>query len=179
MAHLRTPRWAVVLAAAAVAGGCGRGGETARAQHAAHERAQAGAGRAVSAAAAARAAEADLVSAVSAGNAPGPVSLRFRIQEPPRVGQPLRLELVLAQQPGLEITNMLLSLQPGEGLALESDRSFEFQAPATGATQRMLVTLRADQAGLLNLGATVLVNAGNDSVARSFSIPLIAVDPVL
>ena len=173
------PGWVVVLAAAALAGGCGRSAEKARAEHEAHSQAQAGAGSAASAAAAAKAAEADLVSAVSTGNSTTPVGLRFRIQEVPRVGQPLRLELVLAQQPGLEISNMLVSLQPSDGLALESDRNFEFHAPEPGAIQRMVIVLRAEQAGLLNLGATVLVNSGNDSLARNFSIPLIAVAPAL
>ena len=174
MAHTKMPRWVMVLAAAALGCGCGGNADKARAQHAAHSQAQAGAGTAAGAAAAARAAEADLVSAVSAGNSTTPVGLKFRIQELPRVGQPLRMELVLTQQPGLEIGNMLVSLQPGDGLTLESDRSFEYLAPAPGATQRMLVTVRAQQAGLLSLGATVLVNSGNDSLARNFSIPLIA-----
>jgi hypothetical protein len=123
---------------------------------------------------AAAAGEADLVSAVSPAGSVGPVGLKFRVTEPPRVGQTLKLELVLAQEPGLDISHMLVSLQPGDGLLLESDRSFEFDAPAPGATQRMTVSVRAQQEGLLSLNATVLVDAGNSSLTRSFSIPLIA-----
>jgi hypothetical protein len=124
--------------------------------------------------AAAAAAEADLVSAVSPAGSAGPVALKFKVPEPPRVGQPLRLELVLAQEPGLDISHMLVSLQPSDGLLLESNHSIEFEAPATGATQRMMVSVRAQQEGLLSLNATVLVDAGNSSLTRSFSIPLIA-----
>ncbi len=69
---------------------------------------------------------------------------------------------------------MLVSLQAGDGLKLDSDRSIEFEAPAVGATQRMVVNLQAQQQGLLSLNATVLVDAGNTSLTRSFSIPLIA-----
>ena len=156
-------RWGMALTAAALLHGCGRdsGPKPYRAAHPVSD-----------AAAAAR--EADLVSAVSPAGSIGPVGLKFRVPEPPRVGQPLHLELVLAQQPGLDISHMLVSLQAGDGLMLESDRSIEFQSPAVGATQRIVVDLRAQQEGLLNLSATVLVDAGNTSLTRSFSIPLIA-----
>ena len=81
----------------------------------------------------------------------------------------------MVQAPGLEIDSMLMSLQPSDGLALESDRTVEFKAPAVGATQRVTVTLHADQVGLVSLGATILVDAGSNSLARVFSIPLIVV----
>ena len=166
-------RWSVALAAAALVTGCGRGADQARAGHTAHTQTKAGAERSAGAAAAA-AAEADLVSAVSTASSGMPVVLKFRMQQPPRVGQPLRLELVLSQEPGLEINSITVSFQPGDGLVLQSDRTLEFHAPAPGATQRMEVTLRADQAGVLSLGAMVLVDSGSTSVARNFLIPLIA-----
>jgi hypothetical protein len=119
-------------------------------------------------------AEADLVSAVSSAGAAAPVGLKFKLAAPPRVGQALRIDLVLDQQAGLEIDSLLVSLQPGDGLAIESDHSFEFQAPRAGATQRMTVTVRPQQPGLLSLGATVLIGTANASLTRSFSIPLIA-----
>ncbi|MDE2251609.1 MAG: hypothetical protein KGL25_09430, partial [Gammaproteobacteria bacterium] len=146
-------------------------------EHDAHARARAGADRTAGAAAAAAAAEADFVSAVSSDSSAAPVGLKFRMQQPPRVGQPLQLELVLTQQPGVEISSMLVSLQPGDGLQLQADHSFEFRAPTPGATQRMNVTLKAEQTGVLSLGATVLVDSANTSVAHYFLIPLIAVPP--
>ena len=166
-----------MLAVAALTAGCGRGADQARAEHEARSQAKAGAGRSADALAAANAAEADFVTAVSSVPATTPVALKFRMQQPPRVGEPLRLELVLSQEPQLEITSMLVSLQPGDGLAVLSERSFEFHAPAPGATQRMNVTLRADLPGVLSLGATVLVDSGSSSVARNFLIPLIALPP--
>jgi hypothetical protein len=156
-------RWAMTLTAAALLYGCGRDSEPRSyriARHPVEDSAAAG--------------EADLVSAVSPAGSVGPVGLKFRVPEPPRVNQPLRLELVLTQEPGLDISHILVSLQPGDGLVIESDRSIEFEAPAVGATQRMVVNLRAQQEGLLGLNATVLVDAGNTSLTRSFSIPLIA-----
>ncbi len=164
----------MTLAVAALACGCGRDADRVRAEHAAHAQARAGADRTAGAAAAAAAAEADFVSAVSSASSAAPVALKFRMQQPPRVGQPLQLELVLSQQPGVDISSMLVSFQPGDGLQLQSGHSFEFRAPTPGATQRMSVTLMADQAGVLSLGATVLVDSANTSVARYFLIPLIA-----
>ena len=114
-----------------------------------------------------------MVSAVSSVASNTPVSLKFRLNEPPRVGQALHVELALLQAPGLEIESLLLSLQPSEGLHLESERNLEFHAPAAGDTHRVVVTLRAQQPGLLNLDATVLVSSRDGSLARSFSIPLI------
>ena len=158
-------QWGIALTAGALLQGCGRGSEPSP-YRATHPK--------VVAAPVASGDEADLVSAVSPAGSSGPVGLKFRVPEPPRVGQPVRVELVLTQDPGLDISHMLVSFQPGDGLAIESDRSVDFQAPATGATQRMVVNLRAQQEGLLNLNATVLVDSGNASLTRSFSIPLIA-----
>lgn len=176
MVRTQVAGWAVTLLAAGLLTGCGHSADSARAEHAAHAQARTGAERDADAAAAAATAEdADMVSAVSGVASVTPVGLKFKLREPPRVGQPLRLELALAQEPGLEIDSILVSLQPSDGLALESDRNIEFHAPLAGATQRMVVTLRAQQPGLLSLGATVLVDAGTTSLSRSFSIPLIAV----
>jgi hypothetical protein len=157
--------WALALTAAALLQGCGRDPEP-KQHHSTHAK--------VSATPPASGSDADLVSAVSPAGSSGPVGLKFRVAEPPRVGQPVHVELVLAQEPGLDISHMLVSFQAGDGLSIESDRSVEFQLPAMGATQRMVVSLRPEQEGLVNLSATVLVDAGNSSLTRSFSIPLIA-----
>jgi len=155
----------IALGVAALLQGCGRDSEPQQ-SHITHHK--------VVAAPEGTASDADLVSAVSAAGSSGPVGLKFRVSDPPHVGQPVRVELVLAQEPGLDITHMLVSFQAGEGLTIESDRNVEFQAPAAGATQRMVVNVRAQQEGLVNLNATVLVDTGNSSLTRSFSIPLIA-----
>lgn len=164
-----------MLGAVALLSGCGGGADAARSQHEAQTAARAGAARLAGDAAAASAADADMVSAVSTVASATPVSLRFRLGDAPQVGQALRLELALLQTPGLDIDTLLVSLQPSEGLQIESERTVEFHAPAVGATQRIVVTLRPQAQGLLSLGATVLVNTGGGSLTRNFSIPLIAV----
>lgn len=163
-----------MLAAVALVAGCGRGADQARAAHEARTQARAGADRAGSAAAAANAAEADFVAAVSSTSSTSPVSLKFRIQQPPQVGVPLQLDLVLSQEPQLDITSMFVSLLPGDGLSVLSNRSIEYHAPPPGAVQRISVMLRADAPGVLSLSVTVLVDSANASVSRSFNIPLIA-----
>ena len=105
-----------------------------------------------------------------------PTRQRFKLAEQPRVGQSLRLQLALAQAPGVEIDTMHVSFQPREGLDVQSARSVEFVGPAVGATQQMQVTVLPGQAGVLGLGVTVLVDSSSSSIARSFMIPLIAID---
>jgi hypothetical protein len=156
-----------MLGTAALVCGCGASTDEARAQHDARAAAHADSTTVV-------ATDVDMVGAVSAVASTTPVSLKFRVSNPPFVGQALRLELALVQAPGLDIESMLVSLQPGDGLQVESGHSVEIQAPAVGATQRIDVTVRPQAPGLLNLGATVLVNAGGVSLTRNFSIPLIA-----
>lgn len=166
MGRASLAHWGLALTAAALLCACGRAGD------ARHSRAARAAGEAV--ATAASSAESDLVSAVSPAGSIGPVGLKFRVPEPPRVGQPVRLELVLAQAPSVDISHMLVSFQPSEGLEVESARIVEFDAPGVGASQHMVVILRPQQEGLLNLSATVLVDEESSSLTRSFSIPLIA-----
>lgn len=171
---MNVARWGTIVAIAALAAACDSGAGDARAQHEARTHGKADAATSAEALAAA-AAEADFVAAVSSTSTDPPVALKFRMQQPPRVGEPLQLDLVLAQPPQQEISAILVTLQPGDGLSVLSARSFEFRAPAPGATQRMTVTLRADAQAVLSLSATVLVDSGNSSVAYNFLIPLIAV----
>ena len=170
---MKMARCGAIVAIAALAAACDGGGE-ARAQHEARAHGKADAASSAEALAAA-AAEADFVAAVSSSSTAPPVTLKFRMQQPPRVGEPVQLDLVLAQPPQQEISAILVSLQPGDGLSLLSARSFEFRVPVPGATQRMKVTLRADAQSVLSLSATVLVDSGNTSVAYNFLIPLIAI----
>jgi hypothetical protein len=175
MKPIAMARWGTMLALTVLAASCGSGADQARAEHEAHSHARASGGRTAEEIAAASAAEADFVAAVSSAPATTPVVLKFRMQQPPRVGEPLQLELALSQEPQVEISSMLVSLQAGDGLTVLSEHSFEFRAPKPGTTQRMNVTLRADSAGVLSLGATVLVDSETTSVARYFLIPVIAV----
>ena len=121
--------------------------------------------------------DSDMVSAVGGNGSLTPVSLRFRFATAPRVGEVLQVELALAQDAQVQIDDLLVTLLPGDGLALESGRSLELHAPDAGAVQHLSATLRPQQPGLASLTATVLVNSGTSSIARSFSIPIIVATP--
>jgi hypothetical protein len=168
-----------LLGVGAILVGCSNSSETARVQREARAQARAGAKLATDRLTAAGAAADDLVAAVSTAEGQTPVSLRFKLAEQPRVGQPLSVQLALAQTAGLEIDAIHVSLLPREGLDVRPPRTFDFDAPATGATQQMQVTVVPSQPGVLGLGVTVLVDSSANSVARSFTIPLIAIAPAL
>ena len=168
-----------LLGMAVLVAGCSKSDDAARLQREARAQARAGALAASNRLAAAGAEADDLVAAVSNADTATPVSLRFKLPEQPRVGQPLRLQLALAQAPGVEIDSMHVSFQPREGLDVQSEHSVEFVSPAVGATQQMMVTVLPGQAGVLGLAVTVQVDGNSSSIARSFMIPLIAIDPKL
>jgi len=166
-----------LLGAAAFGAGCTQSTDAARTQREARAHARAGAQAATDQLAAAGAAADDLVAAVSSADTTTPVTLRFKLAEQPRVGEPLRLELALAQAAGLEIDALHISLQPREGLDVRSAKTVDYVGPPIGATQQMQVTVVPSQAGVLGLAVTVLVDSAGSSIVRSFTIPLIAIDP--
>ena len=181
MLHRRISRTVALalLGTLALVSGCKQGSDSARAQREARSQARAGALAATDQLAAAGAAADDLVAAVSSADTAIPVSLRFKLVEQPRVGKQLRLQLALAQAPGLEIDAMHVSLQPREGLEVQSVRTVDYIGPPIGATQQIQVDVMPSQTGVLGLGVTVLVDSAGTSIVRSFTIPLIAIDTVL
>jgi hypothetical protein len=118
---------------------------------------------------------ADMVSAVSTADATPPVSLKFRLGEAPRIGQPSQLMLALIQEPKLAIDAMHVAMQPRDGLQLLSPATTDFAAPVEGATQMIPVTIQPQQPGVLSLAVTVLVNTERESLARSYTIPMVVV----
>ena len=179
MLHCRVrPLVAVaLLGTVALSAACTKSTDAARTQREARAQARAGAQAATDQLTAAGAAADDLVAAVSSADTTTPVSLRFKLAEQPRVGQPLRMELALAQAAGLEIDALHISLQPREGLEVQSAKTVDYIGPPVGATQQMQVTVLPSQAGVLGLAVTVLVDSAGSSIVRSFTIPLIAIDP--
>jgi hypothetical protein len=152
---------------------CGDNGDQARARHEAAQHPKADGVVAVPAGPDI----ADMVSAVSTADATPPVSLKFRLAEAPRIGQPSQLMLALIQEPKLAIEAMHVAMQPRDGLQLLSPATTDFAAPAEGATQMIPVTIQAQQPGVLSLAVTVLVNTERESLARSYTIPMVVVQP--
>lgn len=117
--------------------------------------------------------DADMVSAVSAGGTGPPIGLKFRLETRPVVGASAQLVLALLPTPGLEISHIHASLQPEEGLQLQSARTFDIDSPQDGATLAQDVTVVPQHEGVLSLNAVVTVDYDNTSISRTYVIPLI------
>ena len=163
------------ISLACLVSACGGSASSARAQREARAQERAGAQRNAAQAEASAAAD-DMVAAVGSASAQAPFSLRFRLTDRPVVGQPVHLQLALAPQANLEIDSIHISIQPREGLILQSDHTVDVEAPEAGQTQELAVQAQPTQAGVLGLSVTVLMDTNTSSLSWNYIIPLIAVD---
>jgi hypothetical protein len=137
---------------------------------------QSGSGSTHRASAGATAADRDMVAAVSqAGSAP-PIGLKFRLETRPVVGAPAELVLALIPTPGVDISHIHGSILPAEGLQLQSPRTFDIDAPQSGASLEQDVTVVPQRDGVLSFSASLEVDYDDTSIVRTFVIPLIAAE---
>lgn len=127
---------------------------------------------AAAAAAAAASADADMVSAVSGAKSGTPIDLKFRLATRPAVGQSTRVELLILPDAAARVVRVHLSLQGGEGLQVEGASNLDFEQiePA----MRTELKVKPLQEGVWALSVTALVDTEGSSVARTYSIPVIA-----
>ncbi|HTT06221.1 MAG TPA: hypothetical protein VMF64_13120 [Steroidobacteraceae bacterium] len=125
---------------------------------------------------AAPASDADLVSAVNAGGASKPLTVKFRVEARPVVGTPVKILLVLTPSDQGSIDHIHASLTPGEGLLMQPPTSFDLSDLKPGAPQNREVTVVPQQTGVLDLNATLLLQSDKGTQTRTYSIPLIAAD---
>ena len=115
----------------------------------------------------------DMVAAVSSSKSPGAVEVRFTIPERPIVGQPLDIQLSLT--PSIELERLVAHFQVPEGLQLVSGaETAHYDRPALGTEISHTVTVVPKADGIYNITAVVLTDSDKESIARMFSIPLIA-----
>jgi hypothetical protein len=116
---------------------------------------------------------ADMVAAVSAGKGGPPVDLKFELRELPEVGQPLDVDLaVLTAAPA--INRVFAKFQGTDGLDLmEGGDLSAVEKPAPGVVIRHIVRVLPKQDGIFTLSATVSVDMADDSITRTYSIPVI------
>jgi len=117
----------------------------------------------------------DLVAAVSANGAGPPISMKFRLDAKPVVGRPTPLVIEMFAAPGVDISHVHGSLQPAEGLQLQSARSFDVDSLQEGTPAQQEVTVVPQRDGVLSISASVEVEYENNSLTRTYVIPLIAV----
>ena len=162
---------AMVFAAGGSLGGCGRSAHDAAAAHA-----HMGKGE-VTSAKPGNGIDPDMVNAVSAaGVSTTPISMKFKLGGRPLVTTPLQLTVLVIPSPDVTINHIHVSFQPGDGLQLQSGRTMDLAQPAAGTPVQEDLTLVPQQAGVLSLKATVLVDTDSQSISRTYAIPLIASD---
>jgi hypothetical protein len=123
-------------------------------------------------------AAAEMVTAVSAGKPGAPVDMKFDLKNRPELGKPLEVEvLVTAVSP---LDKVHLTFQGTEALEVtgggELQRSQSMPA-GTGIKHTVTVVPRQEGASYVSVIALV-EGAGEGSIARAFSIPVLVGDPV-
>jgi hypothetical protein len=118
----------------------------------------------------------DMVAAVSSAHTNTPISMRFALSARPVIGTPLIVRVALVTATDVAINHIRASFQPGDGLQLQVERNLDISDPGAGAVIEQELSVVPQQAGVLSLNATVVVDLDGGSLARSYSIPLIAGD---
>jgi hypothetical protein len=161
---------AAVVALTAMLAACGHSAQQARSQQAQ--------GHSQNGAAAAKASgsaeDADMVAAVSPGGSTPPIAMKFRLAGRPVVGMPVQLVVELIPAADAAIEHIHASFQPGEGLQLQTDRSVDINDPRAGEALLRELTLVPQQPGVLSLTATIEIDLVSGSIARTYSIPVVA-----
>jgi hypothetical protein len=119
---------------------------------------------------------ADMVAGVSPSKAGTPVSLKFELREPPQAGQLLDVDIAIL--PGVPAINRIYGkFQGGEGFDLvEGGELHAIDKPAVGSIIRHVVRILPKQDGIFTVSATVSVDLADDSLTRTYSIPVIVGD---
>jgi hypothetical protein len=118
----------------------------------------------------------DMVTAVSSARSTTPINMKFALSARPVVGTPVTLTVALIPAPDAGISHIHASFQPADGLQLLADRALDISNPAPGQPIEQQLSVVPQQAGVLLLNATVLVDMDGGSMARGYTIPMIAGD---
>ncbi len=115
----------------------------------------------------------DMVAAVSAKPGAGMVELGFAIQKRPKVGEPVQIEFAIT--PSIDLERVFARFQAAEGLQIVSGAETEhLEHPAKGVPVSHTVTILPKTDGIFYVTAVVLADSDKRSVARTFTVPLIA-----
>jgi hypothetical protein len=117
--------------------------------------------------------QADMVAAVSGSREAGLVDLKFTLLKRPKVGEPAEIELAIT--PAVDLERLFVRFQAQEGLQIVSGGETEqLENPARGEPMGHKVTILARADGIYAVTAVVLADSETESVARTFTIPVIA-----
>jgi hypothetical protein len=116
----------------------------------------------------------DMVRAVGDATGGGvPVEVRFALRDRPEVGKPAELDLELV--PSAPLDRIITSFYAAPGLSVASGaQSAETERPEPGVPIEHTLKIVAQRDGIFSVTATVLADSSAGSVARTFTIPIIA-----
>jgi hypothetical protein len=116
----------------------------------------------------------DMVVAVSNGTGTSvPVEVRFALRERPEIGKAAELDLEMV--PSAPVDRLIASFYAEPGLTLsDGAQPAERDRPEPGVPISHRLTIVAQHDGIFYVNATVLADFNNDSVAHTFTIPVIA-----
>lgn len=114
-----------------------------------------------------------MVAAVSAGKGGPPVELKFELRGAPQAGQQLDVDIaILPDAPA--INRIYGRFQAGEGMELVDGSDLAaVDKPTQGSVIRHVLHVLPKQDGIFTLSAAVSVELADDSVTRTFTIPVI------
>ncbi|MGA2366311.1 MAG: hypothetical protein ABSG12_12570 [Steroidobacteraceae bacterium] len=119
----------------------------------------------------------DMVAAVSSSGNGKPISMKFRVTARPLMGESVPVNLAITVDANSDVDRIEITLKPGDGLQLKSDPIVEIREPPKASPQIIEVDVQPTRAGLLTLEAIATVDSATSSLTRTYSIPLIAIDP--
>ncbi len=116
----------------------------------------------------------DMVAAVSSGKGDDmPVKVTFALRNRPEVGQASELDLEVI--PSAPLDKLVAVFHAQDGLSVKSGAEpSERDRPEPGVPISHRLTIVPARDGIFYVDATVLVDFGSESIARTFTIPVIA-----
>jgi hypothetical protein len=114
----------------------------------------------------------DMVTAVSGGKSEVPVEVKFALRQRPELGQPIGLDVEVI--PSAPVDRLITSFHAEDGLTLSDAQTIVHDRPDPGVPIDHTLTLTARQDGIFYVSATVLADSGTESIAHTFTIPVIA-----
>jgi len=159
--------WAIAAALALAVSGCGSSGEPGSGAAAANKGPP-------GAKAAGHPQSDNMVAAVSATKGALPVEVKFELHERPQVGQPVDIDIALRPvAPSLERVQAIF--HAGDGLDIVSGgETASIERPQEGVPIHHTIRILPKRDGIFVVSCVVSVDSANESLSRTFSIPLIA-----
>jgi hypothetical protein len=116
---------------------------------------------------------ADMSTAVSAGNASSPVSVKFQLSGRPQPGQPLSVDFALIPSAG--VVALAAKFEADDGLAVvDGGEVAELTKPAQNVPIHHSVTVLPKADGIYTMRTILTVTTDADPRQRVFSVPIIA-----